>query len=39
MQHEDWMPSATPRDVISAWLSAAVYLLPILLMSFDYVRP
>jgi hypothetical protein len=34
MQHEDWMPSSTWRDVAAAWYSAGLFMLPIAVLSW-----
>lgn len=39
MQREEWMPSASWRDVIGAWLSALLFVVPIVVMSFDTLHP
>jgi hypothetical protein len=39
MQREEWMPSASLRDVIAAWFSALLFVAPIVVMSFETLQP
>lgn len=33
MQREEWMPSASFRDVVCAWLSALLIIVPVCLLA------